>query len=63
MNLEERVRRLEGLIPREVPYGEIYDALWNMELSIGCPPGVSPEDEALRKLGDRETFVNDYRLD
>lgn len=63
MNLKMRVERLESLIPREVPYGEIYDFLFLSEQTIPGPPGSSPEEMALRRLGPKEIFINDRRAD
>jgi hypothetical protein len=59
MNFEDRVRRLEAMIPQDTDYGEIYDFLFEAEQTIGCPPGVLPEEQALRRLGPRELFVQE----
>lgn len=63
MNLKTRIEKLESLLPRETPYGDIYDFLFAAEQTIPGPPGSSGEDEALQRLGNRETFVNDRRID
>jgi hypothetical protein len=63
MNLEERVKRLEAMIPREIPYDQIYDFLFAAEQTIPGPPGSLPENEALRRLGPRDDFINDFRQD
>lgn len=59
MNLETRVSRLESLIPREIDYGAIYDTVVQMDMVTAG----RTEDEAMIRLGDRETFVNDRRID
>jgi hypothetical protein len=63
MSLQDRVGRLEAMLPREVPYGDIYDFLFAAEQTIPGPPGSLPEEEALLRLGPKETFVNDRRTD
>lgn len=57
--LQDRVRRLESLIPQEIPYGEIYDAVVQMDMVTAG----RTEDEAMAWLGDREIFINDFRRD
>ena len=64
MNLEERVKNLESLLLPKPDYRpDIYDFLFMAEQTIPGAPGTSPQEEALRRLGPRETFVNDYRVD
>ena len=62
-DLAFRTQRLETLLLPKNFWPDIYDFLFLAEQTIGCPPDVSPEDEALRRLGPRETFVNDFRRD
>lgn len=62
MSMKDRVSRLETLIPREVDYGQIYDFLFEAEQTIPGPPGIPPEDEALERLGPKEIFINDRRV-
>lgn len=63
-SLKERVLRLEeAIIPQEVPWGDVYDFLFMAEQTIPGPPGSSGEDEALLRLGPKEIFINDRRLD
>ena len=62
-SLQDRVKRLEAMIPREIPYDQIYDFLFAAEQTIGAPPGSSPEEMAYRNLGSKEDFLNDKRID
>jgi hypothetical protein len=59
MNLKNRVQRLESLLPQEVPWDQIYDAVVLMDV---CTSGRS-RNEAEAWLGDRENFINDMRTD
>jgi hypothetical protein len=59
VSIQERIKHLESLLPQEIPFGEIYDAVIQMDM---CTAGQT-RDEAMTRLGDRETFVNDRRLD
>jgi hypothetical protein len=63
-DLECRTKRLEILLlPGKDYRGDVYDFLFMAEQTIEGPPGSSPEDEALRRLGSRDDFVNDFRQD
>ena len=62
-SLQDRVHKLEAMLPQEPDYGEIYDFIFEAEQTIGCPPGISPDEKALRNLGDRSDFINDRRAD
>ena len=63
MNLKTRVEKLETLLLPKPDYRpDIYDFLFEAEQTIGAPPGVSPEEMALQKLGDREIFINERRI-
>ena len=64
MNLKTRVEKLETLLlPKPDYMADIYDFLFEAEQTIGAPPGISPDEMALQKLGSREFFINDRRID
>ena len=58
-SLQDRVKRLEAMIPQEIDYGGIYDAVVQMDMVTAG----RTEDEAMTRLGDREVFINDRRID
>lgn len=58
-DLECRTKRLETLLlPRPDYLPDVYDALIQMEMAT-----FSTEAEAILKLGDKETWLNDQRTD
>ena len=59
MKLEDRVSRLEAMLPQEVPWGDLYDTIVEMDICTAC---VS-KAEAEAKYGDKEAWCNDRRTD
>lgn len=53
MNLKNRVQRLESLLPQKDPWGQIYDAVVQMDMCTAC----LSEAEAMTNLGDRQGFI------
>jgi hypothetical protein len=62
-SLKERILKLEAMIPQDPDYGEVYDFLFQARQTIDCPPGENPDFLAEAWLGDRQTFINDRRVD
>ena len=58
MKLENRVSRLEAMLPQEVPWGDVYDTIVLMDkVTVG-----QTEAEAVEVYGNKEAWCNSRRI-